>query len=98
MAFDPKYGQIDIPGIDEDEVVVVLRSRDQYTPQMLDFYANLCTEGGSPQHHIAGIHSTKAAVEAWQAENPTQVPQSASRAPQPEARADAQNDTQDEEA
>jgi hypothetical protein len=43
---------------------------------VLKVYRILCELAGSPQHHLDVIHETAMTVKAWQAENPTQTPNS----------------------
>lgn len=41
MAREEKYGNIDIPGIPDDEPIFVFRAQDVFAPVILGHYANL---------------------------------------------------------
>ena len=78
MAIDIKYGQVttekgDIP---DDEPVIVFRARDILLPTVLASYYNLCSEAGSPPHHLNGILEAREAVVEWQKTHDTKVPDS----------------------
>lgn len=83
MAYDLKYGRVTLERatIGEDEPVVVFRARDALLPELLSHYRELCEAAGSPAHHLALLERSQAAVQAWQARHPTQVPRSDSLAP-----------------
>jgi hypothetical protein len=78
MGIDTKYGHVSTQygTIGLDEPVVVFRARDPLLPKVLKVYRILCELAGSPQHHLDVIHETAMTVKAWQAENPTQTPNS----------------------
>lgn len=79
MANGIKYGQVTTEkrSIGEDEPVFILRARDALAGPMLEIYRVLCTLAGSPQEHLNALQDTYDAIASWQAENGTQVPQSA---------------------
>jgi hypothetical protein len=83
MAIDTKYGRVTLErgDIGGDEPVVVFRAKDALLPELLAAYRRMCEDAGSPQHHLDGIVEAQGVVMAWQAEHPTQVPQSAGQAP-----------------
>lgn len=83
MPTDRKYGPFTFPrgDIPDDEPGIWFRAQDETTPDVIEAAIRLAAERGSPPHHIEGLAATKAEVEAWQAENHTQVPQSAAQAP-----------------
>ena len=70
MAQDNKYGQIDIPGVPDDEPVFVLRGRDPATPDTIRDYADIAMENGSPSAHCQGAVERAKEIEAWQNHNP----------------------------
>lgn len=79
MPIDNKYGRVTLENprnIGENEVVVVFRGQDRLLPKLLKVYRILCESAGSPDNHLRGIDAAAAHVKAWQAENPTQTPQS----------------------
>lgn len=78
MPIDNKYGQVVVPGstIAEDEPVVVFRGKDKLLPALLQKYAAMCRDAGSPEHHIDLIQDSYEQLVAWQAENVTKVPDS----------------------
>lgn len=79
MAIDGKYGKVTLEKgtVGEDEPVVVFRAQDALLPEVLNAYQRLAIKAGSPRRHVAAIEDDKERVEAWQKDNPTQVPQSA---------------------
>ena len=83
MGYDTKYGLVTIQrgDIGFDEPVVVFRAQDVLLPKVLRIYQILCEVAGSPQHHLDLIHDSAQRVKAWQEENPTKVPESASLRP-----------------
>lgn len=80
MAIDGKYGRVTLERgtIGEDEPVVVFRAQDAMLMDVLQHYRELCVAAGSPERHLTAIDAAATAVNVWQAEHPTQVPQSAS--------------------
>ena len=80
MAIDGKYGRVTLEHgtIGEDEPVVVFRAQDSLLPSLLDYYADLCAENGSPERHIRLVEGALETVRAWQASNPTKTPDSES--------------------
>lgn len=80
MGFDGKYGAVttefgDIPA---SEPVLVFRAQDRLLPAVLFEYRRLADAFGSPEKHLALIDAARERVLAWQAENFTQTPTSAS--------------------
>jgi hypothetical protein len=86
MGIDNKYGKVTFEKgtIGEDEPVFVFRARDKMLPDVLEDYWWYCQDAGSPEHHIDSIKNAKVEIEKWQEQNETQVPQSASLAPEAE--------------
>jgi hypothetical protein len=70
MAQDEKYGQVDIPGVPDDEPVFILRGRDQATPDTIRDYADIALEGGSPPEFCQQAVELAKKIEAWQQEDP----------------------------
>lgn len=83
MAVDLKYGRVTLERstIAEDEPVVVFRAQDALLPRLLQAYHALCTEAGSPAHHLAAVERSGRAVADWQADHASRVPTSDSLAP-----------------
>lgn len=79
MAIDSKYGRVTLEKgtIGEDEPVVVFRSQDRLLPRVLEYYADLCREEGSPPEHLEGLQASRQRVLDWQGTHHTQTPQSA---------------------
>lgn len=73
MAKDAKYGQIDIPGVPDDEPVFILRGQDKCTSQTIRQYADCAQRVGSPSEHHSSARRQADAIEEWQSENPDQV-------------------------
>lgn len=78
MAIDGKYGRVTLESgtIGEAEPVVVFRAQDAILPQLLEHYRDLCSDAGSPEHHLASIGQRIADIRSWQADHHTQVPRS----------------------
>jgi hypothetical protein len=75
MAIDHKYGRVQLEHstIGEDEPVIVFRAQDKLLVPLLDAYAKLCREEGSPDHHLDLIATTKGIVQEWQHKHADQV-------------------------
>jgi len=75
---DGKYGQVitERGQIPPSEPVVLFRARDALLGDVLAYYGRLCTEQGSPAHHLQRIDDTLAEVRAWQATHQTKLPTS----------------------
>jgi hypothetical protein len=78
MAVDLKYGRVttEFGTIGDDEPVVVFRAQDKLLPKVLVMYFTLCQKEGSPSQHLEKIVGAIEAVEEWQKNNFTQIPQS----------------------
>lgn len=78
MAIDSKYGRVTVERgtIGADEPVVVFRAQDRLLSELLEHYAELCQEAGSPARHLAGIAAARVRVAEWQADHVTQIPRS----------------------
>ena len=79
MAIDLKYGYVTTENgeIGDDEPVIVFRAQDTLTPFVIENYRQMAQEAGSPQRHLDGIEAVFQQFIAWQARNPTKVPESA---------------------
>lgn len=89
MPIDGKYGRVTLENqrnIGDDEPVIVFRAQDNQLVAVLDFYRQVCKNAGSPERHLKAIDDTKSTVVKWQAENHTQVPQSADYQPDKDRR------------
>lgn len=78
MAIDRKYGLVTLERgtIGEDEPVVVFRAQDALLPAVLQMYAAMCRNEGSPEHHLQGVLLARDDVIEWQESHQTQVPRS----------------------
>jgi hypothetical protein len=80
VAVDGKYGKTQFPRgtIGEDEPIFVFRAQDKILPIVLEFYATMCEEAGSPPEHINIILTRKNEILAWQENrsNKTKIPSS----------------------
>lgn len=78
MAIDGKYGRVTLEKgtVGEDEPVIVFRAQDKLLPEVLNAYMRLAIHAGCPERHLEAIEDAKNAIEDWQKDNPTQVPQS----------------------
>lgn len=79
MGIDGKYGRVTTErgDIGEDEPVIVFRAQDRVLPSLLVVYRTLCEHRGSPQRHLDLIDGAVAAIEEWQENHRTKVPESA---------------------
>jgi len=48
MALSTKYGEVDIPGIPEDEPVFILRAQDTLATSTIEMYRALAASHGAP--------------------------------------------------
>ncbi len=78
MGFDGKYGLVttEFGDIPDTEPVIVFRAQDKLLPAVLEHYAALAEQAGSPQKHVLLIEAAQDRVEEWQAANFTKVPDS----------------------
>lgn len=73
MAVDLKYGQLDIPGLGDDEPVFIIRGRDTLAAGVLDEYVYFADEAGL-ESVADGVNAVKNQFAAWQAENGDRLP------------------------
>lgn len=80
MAYDLKYGPIEIPGssIGANEPVVIFRGRDKHLPKLMELYADLCSEDDDTEKHVALCERTKKDIEEYQKAYGAVTPMSAS--------------------
>lgn len=69
MALDKKYGRIDIPKIDADEPVFILRAKDIVAHAAILDYAERCGLHGSPPAHVQAVIDAAKAFAEWPNEN-----------------------------
>ncbi len=81
MGYDGKYGKITTEhgSIPDDEPVMVFRARDRLTPALIEHYAVMCQQAGSPAFHVDLVHAAADRFLEWQEQHPgmTRVPDSA---------------------
>lgn len=79
MAFDRKYGRVTLERgtIADDEPVFVVRAQDALAPALLEHYASMCEQAGSPERHVRGVVSAAEGFRVWQRTHRTQTPVSA---------------------
>ncbi len=73
MAQDGKYGNVEIPGIPDDEPVFILRAQDEQAEQTIDFYGQLSAENERRQEFIDGVSGRLEEFRRWATENPEKV-------------------------
>lgn len=73
MALSGKYGRLDIPGIEDDEPVFILRGKDTMTAPMIERYRNAAIGAGCPEEHLQGVADAREVVESWQLANAEKV-------------------------
>lgn len=73
MAQDRKYGQVEVPGIPDDEPIFILRAQDKSTPQVINQYADTSLTNGSPSEHAAAARRIATDMRDWQASHPDRV-------------------------
>lgn len=78
MAIDRKYGRVTVERgtIGKNEKVFVLRAQDALVPALLQLYAAMCRNEGSPESHIMGVLLARDDMIEWQRTHHTQVPRS----------------------
>jgi hypothetical protein len=65
--------KLDGTPVPADEPLVLFRAKDKLVPAMLEHYAGLCEQAGSPPEQIQGIRHRLEAVKQWQAANANKV-------------------------
>lgn len=73
MAKDSKYGDIDVPGIPDDEPIFIIRAKDKSAPQAIMQYAETAITNGSPSSHAAECRLVAGGMREWQQRNPDLV-------------------------
>jgi hypothetical protein len=66
MANALKYGQVDIPGVPNDEPVFVLRAQDVLALPTIAEYRRMAMGAGCERTHLAAIDDVHDAVRGWQ--------------------------------
>ena len=61
MAYDSKYGLLDIKGIPEKEPIFILRAQDAFAIHVLKVYRGLRESSGD----IPGMQSVQATIDAF---------------------------------
>lgn len=73
MAVDAKYGEVEIPGVPDDEPVFILRGQDRATPQTIMEYANNAVTVGADAEHAERAREASSELRRWQEANPDRV-------------------------
>lgn len=73
MAFDKKYGSVDIDGIPDDEPIFIIRAQDKSAPQVVTQYADTAIVNGSPSEHAAAARQVAEEMRDWQRDNESKV-------------------------
>lgn len=79
MALEGKYGQINVPGIPEDEPIFILRAQDMAALQTLDGYADEAVECGASDEFAFAVSSRERQdsvfmrFQTWQETHPDKV-------------------------
>lgn len=77
MARSIKYGKLDIPGIEEDEPVFILRARDRLAiPLIVQYWYKCRWQLGPAWDHLDGIEAVRADFALWAAGHGTKWPDS----------------------
>lgn len=76
MAYDSKYGKIDIPNISDDEPIFILRAKDKLAFTTLLEYERLAMRRGAgdiPQQFMDNLEQVIDRFEKWAEENPDKM-------------------------
>lgn len=75
MGYDRKYGKVTLEKreIPDDEPMLVFRGRDRVLVDVIEAYAELARDAGSPPEHIDFVLQTAKEIRDWQQENPDRV-------------------------
>lgn len=73
MAHDTKYGDVEIPGIPEDEPVFILRAKDAAALIVLEDYYEAAEEVGASTEFLKSILDVEATFGDWQNDNADKV-------------------------
>jgi hypothetical protein len=73
MASDRKYGQIEIPGIPDDEPVFVLRAQDKVAYTAISVYQGLAREAGATRAFTEGVAEVMREFTEWREANRNKV-------------------------
>ena len=65
--------KVDGTPIPEDEPLILFRGKDKLLPGLLDHYAKLCREAGSPPQQYQGISQKADEIRRWQSNNQERV-------------------------
>jgi hypothetical protein len=73
VAQDSKYGQIEIPGVPDDEPVFIIRGKDLSAPWAVRGYASHALDAGATDVFAQGCAKRADEIEKWQSENKSLV-------------------------
>ena len=63
MAVSTKYGEVDIPGIRDDEPVFILRAQDELAMPAIEMYRALAASHGAPA--VGGLKDEVERFQLW---------------------------------
>lgn len=69
MAVDRKYGKVNVPGIPDDEPVVIFPASNITTPRVLDEAATLAKAAGYSDRHVAELRGASEDIRDWQSQD-----------------------------
>lgn len=75
MAVDSKFGQLEIPGIPEDEPVFVIRAKDAISAMAVSAYKDIRLNQSEPpsEEFVDHLDDEVSKFVLWQADNPELV-------------------------
>lgn len=73
MAKDLKFGDIDVPGIPEDEPVFIIRAQDIASIDAILGYATEAEDHGAAPELLSGVMNVVSKFEQWRSANPERV-------------------------
>jgi hypothetical protein len=76
MASDLKYGQIDVPGIPEDEPIFILRAKDKLALSTVVYYSNearVRVGSETTPEFVKGVEDCVIAFDEWETNNPDKM-------------------------
>jgi hypothetical protein len=74
MAVTAKYGEVQVPGVPDDEPVFILRAHDVTAMNTLVYYRRECVQLGSPAEHVHGVDGVLEAFGRWRQLHGIKVP------------------------
>lgn len=59
--------------VPEDEPLMLFRGKDRLLPDLIDQYAEMCANAGSPEEHVQTLKEKAESVREWQNNHPDSV-------------------------